>query len=263
MDSSHLQQLIESVHTELLPKLHLNSVDPHDPVVVHYLPEPWQLVGTGNYAAVVCHPDYPHLVVKIYAPGRPGFEEEVEVYRLLGFHPVFSECLYAKDGFLILKRLYGITLYDCIQQGIPIPEQVIRDIDQALDYARKRGLRPHDIHGRNVMMQEGRGLVVDISDFLHEDPCHKWSNLKKAYYWVYRPILSPLRLRISSSTLDTVRKGYRFCSRNKKVAIAFGVSLLVVAGTSTIYTHWRSQNAECIRYLPDGTQKTLYGKDCQ
>lgn len=228
MDDPHLNRLIERVYTELLPRLRLESVTPHNPVVVHQLPAPWQLLGTGNYAAVVYHPDYPNLVVKIYAPGRPGFEEEVEVYHRLGSHPVFSECLYAKDGFLILKRLYGVTLFDCVHQGVPIPERVIRDIEQALNYARARGLRPHDVHGRNVMVKEGGGLVVDVSDFLHEDACNKWKNLKKAYYWLYRPLISPLRLRIPKWVLDGVRHGYRLFSTHKRAALAVGVSLLVV-----------------------------------
>jgi hypothetical protein len=212
MDGSHINQLIESVHQELLPKLAIESVDPHDPVQIRYLPPPWKLIGTGNYAAVVYHPDHPDQVVKIYAPGRPGFEEELEVYRRLGSHPAFSECLHAGKEFLILKRLHGVTLYDCMHRGLRIPKRVIQDIDQALDYARKRGLYPHDVHGRNVMMYQGRGLVVDISDFLHQETCSKWNNLKKAYYWLYRPFLSPLKLRIPYFLLDVVRKSYRFFS---------------------------------------------------
>lgn len=216
MERSLIDQLIETVHQELIPKLQIESIAPHDPVKISYLPHPWQKLGAGNYAAVVYHPDYPNWVVKIYAPGRPGFEEEVEVYRRLGSHPAFSECLYAKEGFLILKRLHGVTLYDCIHRGLRIPKQVIKDIDQALDYARMQGLYPHDVHGRNVMMYEGRGLVVDISDFLHQDKCAKWENLKRAYYWLYRPILCPLRLRIPYFFLDAVRKSYRFFSKLKK-----------------------------------------------
>ncbi|NMF64047.1 serine/threonine protein kinase [Brasilonema octagenarum UFV-E1] len=213
MDGAHMNRLIESVHQDLLPRFQIESVDPHDPVKVRHVPKPWQLLGAGNYAAVVYHPDYPEFVIKIYAPGRPGFSEEVEVYRRLGSHPAFSECLYANDGFLILKRLHGVTLYDCMQRGLRIPKQVIHDIDQALDYARKRGLHPHDVHGRNVMMYKGRGLVVDISDFLHEEACSKWDDLKKGYYWLYRPFLSPLGIRIPYFVLDVVRRSYRFLIR--------------------------------------------------
>jgi hypothetical protein len=63
------------------------------------------------------------------------------------------------------------------------------------------------------MMWEGRGFVVDISDFLHEEACSAWEDLKKAYYWLYLPILSPLRLRMPYFILNIVRKLYRFSRR--------------------------------------------------
>jgi hypothetical protein len=212
MEQLHINQLIKTIRTELLPGLQIVSIDPHDPVVVNHLPAPWQLIGTGNYAAVVCHPNYPEVVVKIYAPSRPGFEEELEVYRRLGSHPAFSECFYGENGVLVLKRLYGVTLYDCLHKGIPIPKQVIQDIDAALDYAKSRGLYPHDVHGRNVMLYEGRGLVVDISDFLHLETCTKWEDLKRAYYWLYLPLFYPLRLRVPYFLLNVVRKSYRLAT---------------------------------------------------
>ena len=66
-----------------------------------------------------------------------------------------------------------------------------------------------DVHGRNVIMYAGRGFVVDVSDFLQEENCSAWNDLKKAYYWLYRPLLSPLRLRLPYFALDIVRKIYR------------------------------------------------------
>ncbi|MFB2938219.1 serine/threonine protein kinase [Aerosakkonemataceae cyanobacterium BLCC-F154] len=212
MEQLHINQLVEIIRTELLSELQIASIDPHDPVVVHHLPAPWQLVGAGNYAAVLCHPNYPEVVVKIYAPSRPGFEEELEVYRRLGAHPAFSQCFYGENGVLVLKRLYGVTLYDCLSKGLQIPKQVIQDIDAALEYARSRGLYPHDVHGRNVMMYEGRGLVVDISDFLHLETCSKWDHLKQAYYWLYLPLFYPLRLKVPYFLLNIVRKSYRLAS---------------------------------------------------
>jgi hypothetical protein len=96
---------------------------------------------------------------------------------------------------------------------LPIPEQVVADITGALGYARGRGLHPHDVHGRNVMMHEGRGLVVDVSDFLKEEDCTKWEDLKTAYYRIYRPVFMPLRLRVPYFLLDLVRLGYRLFRR--------------------------------------------------
>lgn len=207
--SQSIETLVEKINQDLRPQARLRSVRPHDPVEAQHVPQPWQLLGTGNYAAVFAHPEYPELVVKVYAPGRPGFDEEVEVYRRIGSHPAFSQCFYAHDNLLILKRLHGVTLYNCLHRGFRIPKQVVSDIDHALDYARSRGLRPHDVHGKNVMMHEGRGLVIDISDFLREGAGLAWNDLKKFYYWVYRPLLSPLRIRIPLALLDAWRGIYR------------------------------------------------------
>jgi hypothetical protein len=212
-NSAEIEHLVEKIQQELLPGLKIESIDPHDPVVVHQIPSPWQLLGTGNYAGVFYHPNYPNLVIKIYAPNRSGWAEEVEVYRRLGSHPAFSECLYAEEGFLLLKRLYGVTLYDCLHLGLKIPEQVIKDIDRALEYIRQLNLHPHDVHGRNVMMSEGRGLVVDISDFLNEEPCRAWEDLKKAYYLIYKPFFSRFPLQIPYFILELVRKSYQIFRR--------------------------------------------------
>lgn len=201
------------VENQLLPGLVVRSVDPHDPVRVEKLPEPWGVIGCGNYATVLLHPAHPDLVVKIYAPGRPGIEQEAEVYRRIGEHPAFSRCLHAGESYLVLQRLRGITLYDCLRTGVVIPPQAIEDIDAALAYAVSRGLHGHDVHGRNVMLHQGRGLIVDISDFLNPDPCRAWRDLRWAYYHLYHPLIAPLRLRTPARVLDGVRKGYRVFRR--------------------------------------------------
>nr|WP_192702974.1 serine/threonine protein kinase [Paenibacillus sp. OAS669] len=203
-----IQTFVNIVEQELLPALRIESEHSHDPVKVHHVPKPWKLLGAGNYAAVVYHPDYSDMAVKVYAPGRPGLEAEAEVYRRLGSHPAYSECYYAGDSYLILRRLSGITLYNCILRGIPIPRRVIDDIDAALDYARRKGLNPHDVHGKNVMLKDGRGIVVDVSDFLKEEPCSMWDDLKAAYDRFYFPVLH--HMPVPEFLLTAVRKGYRW-----------------------------------------------------
>jgi hypothetical protein len=208
-----LENLVRQIEAQLLPYLHIESIHCNEPVVVRKVPSSWRPLGTGNYAAVFYHPSFPEYVVKVYAPGRPGLAAEEEVYRRLGRHPSFSACFYCNSDCLVLKRLRGTTLYDCLSLGIPIPKQVIEDIDQALNYARSRGLNGHDMHGRNVMMSEGRGLVVDVSDFLNPEPCSAWEDLKWAYYHIYLPVLAPLRIKVPYKMLDLVRKTYRLFRR--------------------------------------------------
>lgn len=204
-----LPELLELVHGQLLPELRIHSPDPHDPVRVLHLPPAWRTLGCGNYAAVLHHPQHPDLVVKVYGPARPGLEQEAEVYRRIGRHRAFSQCFHAGQGFLVLRRLQGTTLYDCLRRGIPIPAQVIEDVDAALAYAVGRGLHGHDVHGRNVMLHRGRGLIVDVSDFLNPLPCHAWQDLRWAYRTLYQPLIAPLNLRAPGPLLDGVRRSYR------------------------------------------------------
>lgn len=208
-----LPALLECIHRQLLPDLRLESVHPHDPVEVWHLPQPWRILGCGNYAAVLQHPHHLELVVKVYAPGRPGLAEEAEVYRRIGHHPAYSQCFHVGPSFLVLRRLHGLTLYDCLREGLLIPAQAINDVDRALAYARERGLHGHDVHGRNVMLHNGRGLIVDISDFLNPEPCTAWRDVRLAYYLLYRPLIAPLRLRAPARLLNAVRRGYRLVRR--------------------------------------------------
>ncbi|WP_255314551.1 serine/threonine protein kinase [Bacillus sp. FJAT-26390] len=214
MDDRQLEMLISLTERSLLSEVELSSIDPKNPIRVAVLPLGWKLLGAGNYAGVFTHGDYPDIAVKVYAPNREGWESECEVYRLIGKHPAYSMCYHAGEHnghyYLILKRLKGKTLYQCIIDGVAIPNKVIEDIDQALDYARSRGLYPHDVHGKNVMVKDGRGIVLDISDFLKEEPCTMWDDLKKAYNKIYMPFLSKKPRPVPEWVLNGVRKGYRW-----------------------------------------------------
>lgn len=210
-----MDKLLTMIAEGLLPELLLESVNPADPIVVKVVPKPWKLLGSGNYAAVLFHPDYEDYAVKVYAPGRPGIEEETEVYRRLGSHPAFSGLLHAGAEFLVIRRLRGTTFYDCIKRGIPIPVQAVKDIDRALEYAESQGLHPHDVHAKNVMLQDGRGLVVDVSDFLKREDCTMWSDFKKAYYRLYRPLASRGMFPVPAPVLEAVRKGYRLWRKSR------------------------------------------------
>lgn len=57
---------------ELTKNTKIVSRDPGDPVEVLTHPEPWKVVGCGNYAAVFLHPEFPDLVVKIYGRNPEG-----------------------------------------------------------------------------------------------------------------------------------------------------------------------------------------------
>lgn len=212
---SSIESLINIVVDKLLPELSLQSVHPNDPIVVNNLPSPWILLGSGNYASVLYHPNFPEFAVKIYAKGKLGIEEEIEVYNKLGIHPAYSQCYYNCNNFLILKRLKGETLYNCLKKGVFIPRSVIDDIDEALEYARKQGLNPHDVHVKNVMMLNGKGVIVDVSDFYKNEPCYLWDDFKKIYFKIYLSLFSKINIPLSDFLLNSIRKSYRFYKKCK------------------------------------------------
>lgn len=200
----------QALVNEFLQNVQLKSPSSDDPVIVMHVPEPWELVGTGNYAGVFGHPDYPDEVLKLYAPGRPGLEKEIEVYRKLGETRYYPVCYQYGENYLIMKRMRGISLFDCVRHGIPIPPQVIEDVEEAIQEARTKGLFPHDVHGKNVLMYQGRGFLIDVSDYYIQTEDTKWRDLRKAYYKFYLPFLKDRGWKIPLWMLDGVRKGYRY-----------------------------------------------------
>ncbi|MDM5316861.1 serine/threonine protein kinase [Fictibacillus sp. b24] len=202
----HFIQLARQLNSEIM----IESQSPFDPVCPVNTPHPWQMLGCGNYAAVFLHPEYPDYVVKIYGRDEHGLLDEKKVYERLGDHPGFSVCYYTESRFLILKRIQGITLYDCVHKGIKIPEHVIFDIDQALSYATEKGLQPSDVHGKNVMISGNRGIIVDVSDFYKKEDCRKWKDLRKAYFKFYKKTLYHFPVKIPYFVLNVVRVGYRY-----------------------------------------------------
>jgi hypothetical protein len=113
------------------------------------------------------------------------------------------------DRFLALRRLRGVTLWDCLRRGLRIPLQAIQDTDVGLAHAVSRGLHGHDRHARNLMVHRGRGLIVDISDLLDPAPCRAWQGLRRAQHRLYRPRIAPPGLRAPGPLLDGLRQGYR------------------------------------------------------
>lgn len=204
------KEFIHLIENELLKKVVLESNHTHNPIVVKNTPPKWKCVGVGNYAAVFTHETEPNLVVKINVVDVENLKKEAEIYRRIKKHPAYSYLVYQGANYLVLKKLEGITLYNALARGIRIPESVIDDIKRALDYARSCGLNPYDIHGKNIMMKDGRGFVVDVSDFYKEGKDEKWEDLLKAYERIYKKLLYKYPLKIPFKALDFIRHAYRF-----------------------------------------------------
>jgi serine/threonine protein kinase len=197
----HLEPFISQVR--------VRSVNPRDPVIVHAHPDTWRCIGVGNSAAVFQPKERPDVVVKVYAPGQASVaDREADIYARLGNSAYFPRCFGHGDGFLVMEYRQGTNIYDCLVQGLFIPEQVIRDVDAAIAYARERGLNPSDIHVKNILVHEGRGYLVDVSDYLSEKACKRWDTLKQAYYDYYLDLYKP-GLAVPTWLLETIRNWYK------------------------------------------------------
>jgi predicted Ser/Thr protein kinase len=211
-----IDKYIRLIGNELLPNIQLSTEGPFDPIIVKNFSNTWKTIGSGNYAGVFLHQSNPKWVVKVYGRKPEDLIKEVEVYKKLGNHHSFSSLIDYGDNYLILKRIDGINLFDAVVKGIRIPESVIRDVDEGIDYARSVGLNPFDVHGRNVVMSDGRGYIVDVSDFYKQGKCRKWDDLKKAYNKIYIPFIHKYHPPIPFSFVNSVRKGYRLYRKIKK-----------------------------------------------
>jgi len=139
-----------------LSKVNVSSNGENEPVTVMGNSDKFQCIGVGTDAAVFRFVDEPHYAFKVFSLDKIGkIEIEKEVYLKLGDSGYFPICYGSGLNFLVISFEEGITLYDCLLEGIHIPEQVIEDVDHARKHALDRGLNPRDIHLKNILHHEG------------------------------------------------------------------------------------------------------------
>lgn len=196
-------------YEQLVSQVEVKSPNPRDPVEVSRHPEHWRCVGLGNSAAVFQPKERPDLAIKVYADAHVHVcAEEAGIYEQLGDSPYFPRFYGRGPNFLLIEYKQGRNVYDCLLQGVYIPEQVILDVDEAIAYAESRGLTPSDIHVKNVLVHEGRGYLVDVSDYRNQARVKRWGALKQAYYDYYVDLYRPGRT-VPSWLLETIRKWYK------------------------------------------------------
>lgn len=189
-----------------LSKMSISSNPDNEPVSIHGYSDHLRCIGVGTDAAVFQSIDAPAYVIKMYADDKiQKVHIEGKVYEVIGDSPYFSTCYGYKDNYLVLNFEEGITLYDCLLQGIPIPKQVIEDVDQARKYVRHKGLNPRDIHLKNILLQNGRAKIIDVSEYVQPGNDMRWEHLRKAYGDYYRLIEGkPVPLIL----IEMIRKRY-------------------------------------------------------
>ncbi|RKQ13587.1 serine/threonine protein kinase [Ureibacillus endophyticus] len=189
-----------------LSKITIHSNPKNQPVTIHGVPDDLKCIGVGTDAAVFQSPQVPAYAYKKYAADKKEkVKSEAEVYEKLGASPYFSKCFHAHDDILVISYEEGPTLFDCILQGIHIPKQVIMDVEDAREYVRSKGLNPRDIHLKNILLQQGRAKILDVSEYIQPGNDYRWEHLKKGYELYYHLIDGkPIPFRL----VETVRKWY-------------------------------------------------------
>lgn len=149
-------------------------------------PDELTIIGRGRSAVVFKLPSEPK-VLKVFYPEFVHLSRvEASIYQELSNnedYPIFYE---EAEGYVVLEYLEGLTFYECLIQGIVITKEMIENVDQALNYARKNGLNPSDTHLQNIMLlSNGEVRVIDVVRFRQSKICTHWEDLKVAYDSLY------------------------------------------------------------------------------
>ncbi|SHT30949.1 Uncharacterised protein [Mycobacteroides abscessus subsp. abscessus] len=190
----------------LLSQIKITSNTENKPVTIHGSAKDLRCIGVGTDAAVFQYIHNPTYAFKLFADDKKGkIQIEASVYEVLAGSSYFPKCYAANDRYLVLSFESGITLYDCLIQGIRIPSQVIQDVENAREYARKNNLNPRDIHLKNILLQNGRAKVIDVSEYINKGNDHRWEDLKKAHDEYY-PLIEGKA--VPSLLLETIQRCY-------------------------------------------------------
>jgi len=146
-----------------------------------------QLIGEGRsaFAFKIRGTD---LVLKVFFPPFERIAvEEAAIYKELKGNPFFPTMHESGKNYLVMDYVQGTTLFNCLVKGIPIASEHIKEVDNALQLAREKGLNPSDIHLRNIIVTpEGDVRLIDVARFRQTKKCSQWDDLKIAFYKFYR-----------------------------------------------------------------------------
>jgi len=202
---------------EMLSQIEVLSNTDNKPVSIHGNSDELKCIGVGTDAAVFQYVHTPSYALKLYAEDkRDKIQTEAKVYQELSGSSFFSKCITARERYLVLSYESGITLYDCLLQGIPISPQVIQDVEDARSYARNRNLNPRDIHLKNVLLQNGRAKIIDVSEYLQPGNDYRWEHLKRAYHTFY-PLIEGNA--VPQWILESIKRRYN--QRNVEANVEF------------------------------------------
>jgi predicted Ser/Thr protein kinase len=154
-----------------------------------------KFIGKGR-SAIVYKIRGTQKVLKVFYPkfSHTATEEGAIYQKLQGisYYPTLYEI---GENYIVIDYIKGKTLFECLLKGIRISQDIINEVDRALNSAKQRGLNPSDIHLRNLILtSENRIKVIDVARFRQSKNCTQWSDLKKSFYSFYLKPFFPKRL---------------------------------------------------------------------
>lgn len=167
-----------------------------------------KLIGTGR-SAFVFRINNSSMAIKVFFPNYTYIaKEEADIY--LALHDIFYFPTVYDSGlnYIVMDFIEGRTLFECVNQGIPITTEHIKEIDAALMLASNRGLNPSDIHLRNIFITSTNDIkLIDVARFRQSKDCTQWSDLKSAYVLYYKKRYFPKK--IPAPIMNTVAFFYK------------------------------------------------------
>ncbi|SDX51176.1 hypothetical protein SAMN05444487_12119 [Marininema mesophilum] len=190
----------------LIAQVEITAKPGNQPVDVQTIPDGLEVMGTGSDAVVVRHASLPTIVFKVFTEERiSACKEEYDVYQRLGKSFYFPTCYGMDDRFLVMSYESGLTLYDCLIQGVVIPENIIEEVTEARRYVRSVDLNPRDMHLKNVLLQDGHAKIIDVSEYNKPGDDGRWEHLVQGYEMFY-PFLEGRRVPVW--LIERVKRAY-------------------------------------------------------
>lgn len=153
------------------------------------------LIGTGR-SAYVFRISQTNKAMKVFFPKYTHIaREEAEIYKRLQHISYYPSLYETGVNYLVIDYIEGYTLFECLTKGIYISDEVVKEIDRAIQLARQEGLNPSDIHLRNLFLTRNKKVkLIDVARFRQTKDCNKWGDLKYAFYHYYKKRYFPKKI---------------------------------------------------------------------
>lgn len=154
-----------------------------------------KLIGIGRSACVFLIKETEKVIKVFPSKFHHVAKEEAEIYAQLTQISSFPSVYASGRNFIVMDYIKGFTLFDCLQKGIEIQEEQVKEIDRVMQLVRSKGLNPSDVHLRNILLTTDQQVkIIDVARYKQTKQCKQWDDLRDAYFHLYAQPFFPRRL---------------------------------------------------------------------